>query len=164
MTSLDPVAWHEFFVALAGAAAALTGLLFVAVSLNLKQILAYPSLPVRVGETLVIMMGLVLLSVFMLIPGQNRYAAGTEILVLGLVLTGLTLRWRMRLTRSADDPLRWTLIAVGIVLASTVPMVVAGISVLAGGGGGFYWLVPAVVLALVGAIANAWVLLIEIVR
>ena len=52
MTSLDPSAWHEFFVALAGAAAALTGLLFVAVSLNLRQILAFPSLPLRVGETL----------------------------------------------------------------------------------------------------------------
>ena len=164
MTSLDPAAWHEFFVALAGAGAALTGLLFVAASLNLKQILAYPSLPVRVGETLSIMLSLVLLSVFMLVPGQGRTAAGAEILLLGVVLTGVLLYWRLRLPRGPGDPLRWTLVAAGIVLAATVPMIIAGVSVLAGSGGGFYWLVPAVVMALVGSVANAWVLLIEIVR
>ncbi len=131
---------------------------------NLKQILAFPSLPVRVGETLSILLGLVLLSVFMLVPGQGRIAAGAEILLLGLVLTGVLLYWRLRLPRGPDDPLRWTLVAAGIVLAATVPMIIAGISALAGGGGGFYWLVPAVILALVGSVANAWVLLIEIVR
>ena len=36
----DPEMWHEFFVAAAGAAAALSGLIFVAVSINLGEILA----------------------------------------------------------------------------------------------------------------------------
>ncbi len=39
--------WHDFFVAQVGAAAALTGLLFVALSLNITRILQYAWLPAR---------------------------------------------------------------------------------------------------------------------
>jgi hypothetical protein len=38
MTSYQPESWHDLFVASAGAAAALTGLIFVAVSINLAKI------------------------------------------------------------------------------------------------------------------------------
>src|SRR5271169_1869497 len=36
----DPETWHDLFIAAAGAAAALSGLIFVAVSINLREILA----------------------------------------------------------------------------------------------------------------------------
>ncbi|HEX2746304.1 MAG TPA: hypothetical protein VHN16_18150 [Streptosporangiaceae bacterium] len=35
----NPETWHDFFIAAAGAAAALSGLIFVAVSINLRDIL-----------------------------------------------------------------------------------------------------------------------------
>jgi hypothetical protein len=35
-----PETWHDFFIAAAGSAAALSGLIFVAVSINLRAILA----------------------------------------------------------------------------------------------------------------------------
>ena len=40
----------------------------------------------------------------------------------------------------------------------------AGLSLILGAGGGLYWLVPAMVLGFGGAVLNAWVLLVEIVR
>jgi modulator of FtsH protease len=43
-------------------------------------------------------------------------------------------------------------------------MVIAGVTLMAGGGGGLYWLLPEVLLALLGAVTNAWVLLVEIHR
>jgi hypothetical protein len=41
--------WENFLVAETGAAAALAGLLFVAVSINLSRIVSYPGLPGRAG-------------------------------------------------------------------------------------------------------------------
>ena len=48
--------------------------------------------------------------------------------------------------------------------AGTVPFLVGGISLVAGGGGGLCWVLGGVIGALVGTIINAWVLLIEILR
>ena len=78
MTSLQAAEWHDMFVAIAGAAAALTGLLFVAVSINLTRILEFEILPTRAVETLSIMIGLLLLSVIMLVPGQGSTLLGAR--------------------------------------------------------------------------------------
>jgi hypothetical protein len=164
VTAYQPAPWHDLFAALAGAAAALTGLLFVAVSINQAQILKYRALPVRVAETLSVLGGLLLLAVFMLVPGQSRAVLGIELLALGALLAGGLLGGRLRLSREPDDPWAWTVVPVAVVLAGTVPMIVAGISLLAGAGGGLYWLVAAVVLGMAGALFNAWILLIEIQR
>ncbi|MEI9906978.1 MAG: hypothetical protein WDO06_02880 [Actinomycetota bacterium] len=44
--------WSEFFIAGAGAAAALAGLVIVAVSVNVREILKYRSLPSRSAATI----------------------------------------------------------------------------------------------------------------
>jgi hypothetical protein len=164
MTSLQPDQWHDLFIAVAGAAAALTGLIFVAVSINLKQILEYPGLPTRAVETLSILTGLLIMSVLMLVPGENRQALGAQLLALGGIGGGYMVIRRLRLPRKKDDPLTWAVVPVVVVVAGTAPMVPAGISLLAGGGGGLYWLVGEIILGFVGAILNAWILLVEIQR
>ena len=115
MTAYQPGQWHDMFVAMAGAAAALTGLIFVAVSINLEQVLKYPALPPRAVETLSILIGLLVLSVFVLIPGQSLTALGTEILVLGVVMGTALLVKRIRLPRAAGQPLTWTLTPAGVI-------------------------------------------------
>jgi hypothetical protein len=51
----DPATWAAFFTAVTGAAAALVGLLFVAVSINLDKILKNAMLPARAAETLAVL-------------------------------------------------------------------------------------------------------------
>ena len=46
----------------------------------------------------------------------------------------------------------------------TVPIAAAGASLLAEAGGGLYWLLAGIILAILGAVLNAWVLLVEILR
>jgi hypothetical protein len=48
--------------------------------------------------------------------------------------------------------------------AGTVPLIVGGASVLAQTGGGLYWTVSGMILAIAGGVLNAWVLMVEILR
>jgi modulator of FtsH protease len=164
MVSYQQAGWHDLFVASAGAAAALTGLIFVAVSINLARILADRRLPIRAVETLAILLGLLLLSVFVLAPGQARTVLGSEVLGLGLVMAIVLVPSRFRQHRQKGEPLVWSLAPLIVVVSGTVPMIVAGISVVAGAGGGLYWLIPELILGFAGAILNAWILLVEIQR
>src|ERR1700749_3874310 len=79
MTAFTPAEWHDFFVGTIGASAALTGLLFVAISINLEQILKYPQLPGRAAATLGMLVSALVVSGFGLAPGQSIRALGIEI-------------------------------------------------------------------------------------
>jgi len=78
--------WADFAVASAGAAAALTGLLFVAVSINLKRILEFPQLPGRAAGTMGMLLTVLLVAVVLLAPGQPRQATGIEIAAMSAIL------------------------------------------------------------------------------
>lgn len=162
----DAAHWHEFGVALAGVGAALTGLLFVAVSINITRILAQPSLPIRAGETLTILVSQLLVALLLLVPGQSNNALGAEILVLGLVLAAVFLRTRVRAQRDRQrgDPPEWSYVPLVIVTLSTLPLLIAGATLIAGAGGGIYWVLVSTVLGVVGASINAWIFLVEILR
>jgi modulator of FtsH protease len=158
-------AWTDFAVAVAGAAAALSGLLFVAVSINLSRILAFPNLPARAGQTLIMLVTPLIVALLVLIPDQRPDLLGVELLV-GAALLVPALGWLNRpSTRSVEED------RVGYAVSRIAPAVLvvgflgaAGISLLALAGGGLYWIAPAVVIAIVAGLGNAWVLLVEIQR
>jgi hypothetical protein len=81
-----------------------------------------------------------------------------------VLLGGALLAKRLRLRRAPGEPRIWSAVPLIVILAATVPMIVAGTSVLACAGGGLYWLVPELLLAFAGSILNAWILLVEIQR
>ena len=158
----DATVWHELYVMVGGAAAALAGLLFVAVSINLDRVIAGQGLPRRAAETLVIMVSLLTVSVVVLTP-QHRTALGWEALAVGLFVLAILLSRFLPKTKPAGPGYR-RVIPVVILGLFAVPIVVGGLSLLAGAGGGLYWFVPAVVMGFAGAVLNAWVLLVEIMR
>jgi hypothetical protein len=155
--------WTDLFVASAGASAALTGLLFVAVSVNIEDILKNPGLPARALQTLLLLLGAVVVSLVGLIPGQSTTALGIELLALGL---GFGIWVFVLAARSIPEVREYIHPAyhLAIVVPGTVPFVIGGASVLAQGGGGLYWTIGGIVGALLGASINAWVLLVEIRR
>ena len=162
--------WHDFFLATAGAAAVLTGLVFVGLSISLSEILSNPAygLPGRALEALVLLMAVLIVTSLLLVPGQGRVLAGVEVLVVGaadwLAIVAIHLL-QLRNWRSLGAYIRWNLVG-RIVMgqAATLPFVGAGVAVLNWGIGGLYLLVAGVILSFVLAVAEAWVLLVEIHR
>ena len=160
----DVEAWSDFFVACAGAAAALTGLVFVAVSINIERILALPGVPERALQTLLVLLSIVIVSVLGLAPGQSDTAVGVELIVAGLAFT-LAVALLGRGKAYAGDLSGGALAArAGLLAAGTMPPVTGGVSLLAGAGGGLYWVLAGVVAAILAGVINAWVLLVEILR
>jgi hypothetical protein len=158
--------WHDFFVGTIGASAALTGLLFVAISINLQQILKYPQLPGRAAGTLGILVCALVVSGFGLAPGQGNRAVGLEILVTGAVVVVQAL-WVTRRKQDKKEQQGRSSQPVEQLVSMLLPslaFVAGGLSLIAGGGGGLYWVLSAILLAFVVASLNAWVLLVEILR
>jgi len=164
VTAYDPSQWSDLFVATAGASAALAGLVFVAVSINIDRILGEAGLPDRALETVLLLLSVVLVSVVGLIPGQSSGALGAELLFVSLTVALVVYRLPTIGSANFAPPRSWVWTRWGVRVAGTLPLVVGGLSVLLEAGGGLYWIVAGIVFAIVGAVANAWVLLVEILR
>jgi hypothetical protein len=165
MHAYTPAGWVELFLAEAGASAALAGLLFVAISINLTKILEVRGLVGRAGEAIVLFVAVLVVSTLVLVPGQARVALGTELLVTGLLAWSILVVIHVRAVRGRIGPSRAVLVGrVVMAQVAVLPFLVAGVSLLLRAGGGLYWVVPGVVLCLVVAVLNAWVLLIKILR
>lgn len=144
--------------------AALTGLVFVALSINLARILSFPWLPGRAGETVAVLFEALVVAALCLVP-RSRSALGWQILAVGVIgwTFSLVLQMRGRVEVRERGRAQFTTRVV-ITQVATLPVIVAGASLLVRAGGGLYWLVPGLVLLFLLGIANAWVLLVEIVR
>ena len=160
----DAEGWSDFAVAVAGAAAALTGLLVVAVSINLERILQYPRLPPRAAATLSTLVVVLAIALSILVPGQGRLALGVETVAASGALTAVILVSHLRVKRAPGDPLQWFLFPIAILLAPALLLLAGGVSLVIGTGGGLHWVWAGVVAAFIACTLNAWVLLVEINR
>jgi len=91
--------WHDYFVMVGGGAAALTGLVFVAMSLHLAEITSDPTHRHRARTILTGLTAVFIRCALVLMGGEGARAIGVEIFV---VLVGVELV----LARSISDALR----------------------------------------------------------
>lgn len=161
-------AWDNFAVISGSAAGALTGLLFVAVSLNRDRIISHPALRSEAGKTLVLFLLTLLLSLVLVIPGTSARTLGIVLAAIaigaGTILTLIGLGGRDDARRQdadetgAADRLARLVDMVSPNLFTMLLIVVAGCLQIAGDNG-LYWLAAAEVLALGGGVINAWLFL-----
>jgi hypothetical protein len=158
-----PELWNSFFVMVGGGVAALTGLVFVALSialsLNLEEMTKdathkYRSINTLAGLTAVfVTCGLVLL------PGQNHEAIGTELLVAALAGTVIFLYGFRQAFKFGSRPSKQRLlIGSGIYLAEMIGAVV----LIAGSISGIYIAAIAIVINVAFMISAAWLLVVSV--
>ena len=157
--------WDTFFAAQVAASATLAGLLFVGVSLNLAKILENPSLPNRALAGGCLLMAILIISSMMLMPGQTSGIRGGEILLVGCSVWFVGSRIDLESIRKSTAEYRHHFIRHSILVQIAIcPYLVGGLLVLFGHESGFYWVAAAMMLSLLAACFEAWVLLVEINR
>jgi hypothetical protein len=159
------VGWSDFLVASAGATAALAGLVFVALSINLAKILALEGVTERAGETILLLASGLVASLAALIPHETPSQLGLWLLILWgptwLVPTLVQIRdfAKRRFYRAYQAVIRFLLFQ-----GATVPLLLAGLSLRGHLEGGLFWFAFGLIMSLIVALYNAWVLLVEIMR
>lgn len=156
-------AWETFAGISGTAAAALTGLLFVAVSIRIAYIAKSQELRNRAAQTLSLFGTVLIVSLLIAIPRQAYPTLGAELVVLA-VLTGaglyvLGLRAKGDRSNQAIAPV---LEAVTPTTVTSLLLLAAGIVLALGVPAGLYVLVVPVLIALVSGIVSAWLLLTKI--
>jgi hypothetical protein len=158
--------WNVFFQGELGAAAALAGLLFVAMSVNQARILELGRTADRGLEALAILFLVMIVASLPLIPGQPLRWLGAEILVLGLgALAATVLLQRLYMGSIAEVHRSASVKLVMTNRAAVATIAIAGLVLLWRGDiDGIYLLPFGILLSFFAAGASAWVLLIEINR
>jgi len=159
--------WTNFFIAAAGASAALAGLVFVALSVNISRIIQFPHLPSRAAATMATLILILVCSMAALMP-QPAWALGIEVILFDLYCC-----WRQLVStrhgfaaRAHLQRPRWEAYFNAIIgLVQLLPFIIAGVLLIAGHAtSGFYWIAAGSIAIFIFSVLNAWVLLVEILR
>lgn len=159
--------WATFTTVAGAAAASLTGLLFVAVSIRVDVIAQSAELRNRAAQTLSLFFTALLVAIVLAIPVQTYAVLGGELIALAVILaaTLMALDRRARSGASATG----TTHAVGSLLEAVAPnavtsilLAISGLLLVLGVHAGLYVLVLPVITALAGGVVSAWLLLTKI--
>lgn len=158
-----PASWNSFFVMVGGGVAALTGLVFVALSialsLNLREMTEdathkYRSINTLAGLTAVfVSCGLVLM------PGQDHTTVGTELVVLAFVGASIYLYGFRQAFKFGSKPSKLRLV-IGTCLY--VAELIGAAVLVAGSISGLYVAAVAIVLNVAFMISAAWLLVVAV--
>lgn len=146
-------AWHDFALMLGGAAAALTGLVFVAVSLQLRALAHDRLLRQRASSSVLFLFTIVAAAAAVLAP-QSPRLVGVEFLV--LVVTTMVFS-RAGLREPRLEPLSRFLVAVRA--PTGLLGLVADVSLISERGYGMYLAAPCLLITLGVTVASAWLVL-----
>jgi len=167
MLALDayrPDQWHDFFLMVGGSAAVLTGLVFVALSLNVDVVTQDATHRYRAIDTLSGMAGVFVLCALVLMGGQDHRAVGIEWLVVATISVAVYLHGHVQAVRLGGS--------MAVLRASrTVTLAVLYLTQLIGAAllvadhiAGLYIAAVAVVAALAFMISGAWLLVVDAAR
>ena len=155
-----PDEWHDFFITVGGAAAVLTGLVFVALSLNLAVVIRDATHRYRAIGTLTNFAGIFVLCAVALMGGQNHVAIGTEWLVASSGACAVYVYGYLRARSAGGSPTTLSLLRTISGTTFYVALIAGSVVLLVGATAGLYIAALAMVTIGVYSVSGAWLLLV----
>lgn len=160
--------WSTLAVIAGGAAAGLTGLLFVAVSIRTDVIVKSQELRNRAAQTLALFVTVLFIAILLSIPDQSLRVLRFELLALAILIGGGMLILDRRATVGPSPPgaaahrVASILDAVAPNAITSILLMIAGVLMIFGVHAGLDVLILPVLVALAGGVTSAWLLLTKI--
>ena len=160
----DAAAWHDYFLMVGGGAAALTGLVFVAMSLHLDQIALNAAHRHRARTVLTGLTAVFIRCALVLMAKQSGQAVALELIV---VLIGVefvlyrSIRQALAATDAGDPALLWR--TIGSFTCLVVEQAGA-VALFLGNAGGLYVVGVGMMSSFVFMVTGAWLLIVGVRR
>ncbi len=154
-----PDEWHDFFVMVGGAGAVLTGLVFVALSLDLATLVGDATHRHRAIGTLTNFAAIFVLCALVLMGGQGHIAVGVEWMIVATAAGAVYVNGYLQARKTGGShttlSVKRTLFGTSLFLAQIVGSVV----LILGEEAGLYVAAIAMVLVAAYSVSGAWLLL-----
>lgn len=156
--------WSEFNVAMAGASAALAGLVIVAASVNIDKIIRAGTLTARLGAAIASLVLALVASAVGLIPQLDLTWYGIVVIVSALAAGAFQFH-ATRVIVSDPAPQQRARFAKSVLgWLPVAAYVAAGVLLVLGGPSGLVLTAAGCLLAVIAAIVVSWVVLVEVLR
>lgn len=157
-------AWTDFNVAMAGATAALAGLVIVAASVNIDKIIRAGTLTARLGAAIASLILALVASAVALVPAIDAVLYGVAGLV-GTLVAGAFQAHAMRVIAHDDDPEQRARAAKSVLgLVPIATYLLGGVLLVLANATGLVLVAVGCLLAVISAIIVSWIVLVEVLR
>jgi len=157
-----PEQWHDFFVMVGGAAAALAGLVFVAMSLNLTIVFHDPTHRFRAMGTLAGFTSVFAICALVLMGGQSHVAVGLEWFVVSGVVTIIYVNGYVQAIKQGRSAVGLGVRRLVTGTSCHVAEMIGALMLASGRAAGLYVAAVAMVIYVAYMVSGAWLLLVGI--
>jgi hypothetical protein len=159
MGAYNPSLWHDYFFMVGGGAAALTGLVFVAMTLHLDQITTDPVHRHRARTILTGLTAVFIRCALVLMGGQGAQAVAVELAAVLVVVEFILFNSIRQAARSADNGVLWRTIGS---FACLVLEQAGAVVLFFGGAWGLYVVGLGMMSSFIFMVSGAWLLLVGV--
>lgn len=162
--TLDDLGWNEFNLGILGATAALAGLVIVAASVNIAEIVKSRSLTARLGAGIATLVLAITASALALIPGISLVSYGVGVLAAALIAMVFNVHAARAIAANADPRNRFKALRAAVNFLPAAIYIVGAAMLIAGDPAGLVAIAIGAVVAIPVALMISWIVLVEVLR